>query len=87
MRREVAARELRNDTARLLREAQAGEEIVITSRGRPVATLTRSPQERRRWISPEELTRALVRASADPGLRDDLRRLAGDSTDDLPPVG
>ena len=35
----VASRELRNDTAGVLRRVQAGEEVTITVNGRPVADL------------------------------------------------
>lgn len=35
----ATVRELRNDYAKLLRRVQAGEEIVITRRGEPVARL------------------------------------------------
>ncbi len=41
-----------------------------------------SPSERR-WISRTELVRRLETAAADPGLREDLAMLAGDTTDDL----
>jgi hypothetical protein len=41
---------------------------------------------RRRWLPQAELLRRLGVAQADPGLRDDLRELAGDSTDDLGPI-
>lgn len=55
---EVASRELRNDTAGVLR----------------------------RWLPRSELTRRLRVAQADPGLRDDLASLAGDTTDQLGPI-
>lgn len=42
--------------------------------------------ERRRWLSREELAKRLVTGQADPWLRDDLERLAGETTDDLGPV-
>ena len=72
--------------ADLLRRVQAGEEIVITSRGEPVASLVPFEQPRKRPIRREELIRRLRTAQADPGLRDDLARLAGDTTDDLRPI-
>lgn len=78
---EVASRELRNNTAEVLRRVEAGEEITITVRGRPVAQVV--PLRRRRWVSGSEMAERLSRVQADPGLRDDLRRLAGDTTDDL----
>lgn len=82
---EVAARELRNRTADVLRRVQAGEQVTITSRGRPVAQLAPVRTSRRRAIGRAELVRRLARAQADPGLRVDLLELAGDSTDDLDP--
>lgn len=81
----VASRELRNDTAGLLRRVQAGEEMTITMNGRPVAQLT-AVRPPRRWLPRAELLGRLRRAQADPGLRADLARLAGDTTDDLDPI-
>ena len=83
---EIASRELRNNTAELLRRVDAGEQVVITSRGKPVASLVPFDRSRRRWLPREELLRRLATAQADPGLREDLARLAGDTTDDLGPI-
>lgn len=83
---EVASRELRNNTAELLRRVDAGEQVVITVRGRPVASLVAFERSRRRWLPRGELVRRLAATQADPGLRDDLARLAGDTTDDLGPA-
>ncbi len=83
---EIAARELRNCTAEVLRRVEMGEQVTITSRGRPVATLTPVRAERRRPIARAELTRRLGRTQADPGLRADLATLAGETTDDLGPI-
>ena len=83
---EIAARELRNRTADVLRRVEAGEEVTITSRGRPVARLTPLLAKRRRPIARAELTRRLGRWQADPGLRADLAVLAGETTDDLDPI-
>lgn len=83
----VASRELRNDTAGVLRRVEAGEQVTITVNGRPIAQLTRVPQTHRRWVSRADLMARLRRSQADPGLRDDLERLAGDTTDDLDPIG
>ncbi len=80
---EVSARELRNASAQLLARAEAGEQIVITNRGRPVAELVPARPARRRWLPHRELIERLAVIQADPGLRDDLRRLVGDTTDDL----
>jgi len=87
MRIEVASRELRNSTADLLRRVEEGDEIVITVRGRPAAALVRIADHRRRWLPRRELVQRLGIAQADPGLRGDLTVLAGETTDDLGPVG
>jgi prevent-host-death family protein len=86
MKAEIAARELRNSTAEVLRRVEAGDEIVITTRGKPVAALVPLAQERRRWLPRAELARRLEVAQADSGLRADLARLAGETTDDLEPL-
>jgi prevent-host-death family protein len=83
---EVASRELRNNTADLLRRVQAGEEIVITTRGKPVASLVPVATTQRRWLPRAELVRRLAVVQADAALRDDLAALAGDTTDDLDPI-
>jgi prevent-host-death family protein len=82
----VASRDLRNNTADLLRRVDAGEEIVITKRGDPVASLVPFEQSRRRWVPRAELVRRLAVTQADPSMRDDLARLAGETTDDLGPL-
>lgn len=84
---EIASRDLRNDTAGVLRRVAAGEEVVVTVRGKPSARmvpLDEPPQ--RRWMSRAVLARVIGTAQADPGLRHDLERLAGETTDDLEPL-
>ena len=83
---EVGSRELRNDTAGVLRRVRDGEDVTITVNGRPVAVLTPVRPQRRRWLSKTEFLSRLPRAQADPGLRDDLAALAGETTDDLEPL-
>lgn len=83
---EIAARELRNRTADVLRRVEAGEQVTITSRGRPVAELNPVRTAWRRPIARAELTRRLDRSQADSGLREDLAVLAGKTTDDLGPI-
>lgn len=83
---EIASRELRNDTAGVLRRVEEGESLTITANGRPVAQLVPLPRGERRWMPRSELIRLLRDAQADPGLRDDLRELAGETTDDLGPI-
>jgi prevent-host-death family protein len=82
----VATRELRNNTAGILRRVEGGESVVITVRGKPVADLVPHRPEGPRWLGPEEVMEIVTKYSADPGLRDDLERIAGDTTDDLGPI-
>lgn len=84
---EVASRELRNKTAEVLRRVSAGEQIVVTTRGKPVASLVPFESPRRRWLPRSELVRRLGLVQADAGLRADLDRLAGETTDDLGALG
>lgn len=79
----VASRELRNDTAGVLRRVHAGEEVTITANGRAVAVISAVEPKRRRWVSSAELVKRLQTSQADPGLRDDLAELVGETTDDL----
>jgi prevent-host-death family protein len=83
---EIASRELRNDTAGVLRKVEAGETIVITRRGKPVADLVPHKDEGRRWLTPDEVMEIHEAGQFDPTLAADLERLAGDTTDDLGPI-
>lgn len=76
----VPSRELRNDTAGVLRRAESGEDVIITVNGRDVARL--SPVDPRPHSMPTELFFRNFRP-ADPGLYDELRALLTDTTDDL----
>lgn len=82
---EIASRELRNNTRALLDRVEAGESVTITVDGRPVAILE-PPSRRPRWIPRGEFLRRVVPRQADPALAADLRALAPDTTDDLPPM-
>ncbi len=79
---EVASRELRNDTRGLLRRVEAGEHVVITVDGRPVAVLA-PVSGRPRWVSNSEFVRRFGGRQADAALAGELRQLAPDYTDDL----
>jgi prevent-host-death family protein len=82
----IASRELRNDTAGVLRRVQAGDEVIVTVNGRPVARITPVREARGRWLPRDEFVARLRGNQADPGLRSDLARLAGETTDDLGPI-
>jgi antitoxin (DNA-binding transcriptional repressor) of toxin-antitoxin stability system len=60
--------------------------VVITRRGRPVANLVPHTSDSPRWFTRGEVMAIVESSSADPGLRADLERLAGDTTDDLGPI-
>jgi prevent-host-death family protein len=79
---EVASRELRNDTRGLLRRVAAGERVVITVDGHPVAVLA-PLASRPRWMSSAQFVRRFAGRQADAALAGELRQLAPDSTDDL----
>lgn len=82
---EVASRELRNDTAGVLRKVEAGETIVITRRGKPVADLVPHRADEPRWLTREEVLDTVENHSADVGMREFLDEI-GESTDDLGPI-
>lgn len=83
----VASRELRNHTADVLRRVASGERVTITVRGEPVAEIRPAADRRREFVPRGELLGLLERRQADPGLREDLAGLAGDTTADLGPIG
>lgn len=79
----VAARDLRNHTAEVLRQVSDGTRVTVTVNGRAVAEISPVRAARPQFFSRSELLTLLARHRADPGLADDLARLAGDTTDDL----
>ena len=81
----VASRALRNNTRALLDRVDAGESITISVDGREVAEL-RPISAGKRWMPRAEFVRIVGAARADAGLMAELRSLAPDSTDDLPPL-
>lgn len=82
----VASRELRNDTAGVLRRAAAGESVQITVNGEPVAELGPLRADRSHWTSRADLIERLAKGQADPALRRELAVLSG-GTDELGPIG
>ncbi len=83
----MATRELRNDTAGVLRRVESGETVVITVRGKPVADLVpHRPEEAPRWIGPAEVMEIRAIADGDPTWGADLAKLREETTDDLGPI-
>ncbi|GAA3231772.1 type II toxin-antitoxin system Phd/YefM family antitoxin [Nonomuraea helvata] len=76
----IPARELRNNTAEVLRRVESGEEIEVLRDNRPVAKII-PLSRRRRWISAVEIGIELTRLGADTtGLADELRETLADTT-------
>lgn len=71
MSRVITQRELRNDSAAILREVQAGQRIIVTRNGVPVAELR--PIEPRRFVP-----RAAIAEAAERAPRVDVRRFQAD---------
>jgi len=82
---EVASRELRNETGGLLRRVEAGETIVITRRGKPVADLVPHKARAGRWLTPAEVVEIREIASRDPTWGAELAAMkASDKLDPIP---
>ena len=79
---DVGVRELRNDTARVIDALRAGERVTLTVRGEPIADIV-PHGARTRWLSGVALRDQLGHRSADPGSRNDLADLAGETLGDL----
>lgn len=71
--RTIAQRELRNQSGQILREAESGEQFLITVEGRPVALL--SPCPKRQWVPREEVLKLLRANKLDPDFFADIAEL------------
>ena len=71
MARTISQRELRNDTAAVLRDVQRGETLIVTRNGTPIAELRTLPP--RRFVPREVIT-----ASARSAPRIDYARFRAD---------
>jgi prevent-host-death family protein len=81
---EIASRELRNNTAGLLRRVEGGETIVITRRGKPVADLVPHEEQSGHWLTPSEVVEIREIASADPTWGAELAEMR--AADELEPI-
>lgn len=81
MTRTITQRELRNDSGAILREVQAGQAIIVTRNGVPVAELRPVPQ--RRFVARSVIAAAARRAPRVDGerLRADLDAVVDQSAD------
>ncbi len=73
---EVSVRELRNQTAQVLRRVEAGEHLTVTVDRRPVAELVPLPGPMT-WVPRERIIASLVQA--DSGLTTDLNDVLGET--------
>ena len=83
MARNVSIRELRNSTAAVVEELEAGERLTLTVNRRPVADILPHLEERDPWVPSTELRRIVRETPADPGLLDDLAEVRGAEIDDV----
>jgi prevent-host-death family protein len=70
MRTTISQRELRNRSGEMLRRAEAGEQLMITVNGRPVAQL--GPVARRQWLTKAEYLKILRAGVRDPQFFKDM---------------
>ncbi len=79
----VPSRELRNHIAEVLRQVADGARVTVTVNGAAVAEISSVRETRPASISKRDLIALLAHHQADPGLRDDLAMLAGETSDEL----
>jgi antitoxin (DNA-binding transcriptional repressor) of toxin-antitoxin stability system len=82
MARDVSIRELRNSTATVISELEAGKRLTLTVNRRPVADILPHVEDRDPWVPAGELRRISREAPADPGLLADLADIRGAELDD-----
>jgi antitoxin (DNA-binding transcriptional repressor) of toxin-antitoxin stability system len=82
MAREVSIRELRNSTAAVVAELEAGERLTLTVNRRPVADILPHVEQRDPWVPASELRRIVRETPADPGLLDDIADVRSPLIDD-----
>ena len=83
MSRNVSIRELRNSTAAVVSEVDAGERLTLTVNRRPVADILPHTEGRDPWIPATELRRIVRETPADPGLLTNLAEIRGAEIDDV----
>jgi prevent-host-death family protein len=80
----IGVRELRNDVSDILRRTEAGEEFVVTVRGRPVARVT-SLEKAPTTMPKEVFFAALNKVAADGSMLHEIRAAAPGTTDEAYP--
>lgn len=79
---QVGVRELRNRTSEVIDAVRAGDRVILTVHGQPVADIVPHGQ-RTRWLAGDFLGQQLRGRSADPGLAHELEHLAGATLDQV----
>ena len=79
---EIGVRDLRNRTATVIDAVKAGERVVLTVNGEPLADIV-PHGARTRWLAGERLRAQLADRAADPALTQELDTLAGQTLDTL----
>lgn len=79
---EIGVRDLRNRTASVIDAVKAGERVVLTVNGDPLADIVPHGQ-RTRWLGGAQLREQLHDRAADSALRDELDDLAGQTLDEI----
>jgi prevent-host-death family protein len=69
---EVSIREMKNNLSKYLKRAQAGEEVIITDRGRPVARLVAAASQQDMTVE-DAIARLRSSSLIRPGLGGKLR--------------
>jgi antitoxin (DNA-binding transcriptional repressor) of toxin-antitoxin stability system len=82
MTRNVSVRELRNSTAAVVSQIEAGERLTLTVNRRPVADILPHSEGRDPWVPAIELRRIVREVPADPGLLADLAEVRSAELDD-----
>jgi prevent-host-death family protein len=79
---EIGVRDLRNRTASVIDAVKAGERVVLTVNGDPLADIVPHGQ-RTRWLGGAQLREQLRERAADPALKQELDDLVGQTLDEL----
>ena len=79
---EIGVRDLRNRTSSVIDAVRAGERVVLTVNGDPLADIVPHGQ-RTRWLGGEQVREQLRKRSADADLRQELDELTGQTLDEL----
>lgn len=79
---EIGVRDLRNRTASVIDAVKAGERVVLTVNGDPLADIVPHGQ-RTRWLGGDQLREQLRDRAADAALRQELDDLAGQTLSEL----